>query len=395
MTQFEEPEVIVPREPKPAAWKGLIFFIFIVALGAVASLFVMRQRSPEGPLIVHSEPMPLAVNVQSVRLQESFSSDERFSGMVTPQRTSRLGFSGSGRIDRLYVDIGTRVKTGQVLAALDTRSLQAQLATAQAHVDEATAAYELALTTVDRQVALSVKGHVSQQRVDEATAQAHTAAARIAAAEASADTLRVQIDLARITAPFDGVITERLADEGVIAGPAQPIFELVETGNLEARIGLTARLAASLEIGQTYTLVSEQGEVAARLRSVTGVIDAGQRTVTTVFDIQEPDRVAIGAVVRIQLDRQVDQAGAWVPVSALTEKEHGLWAVYVARREGSGWRARPGTVEVIHTDGERAYVRGALRDGDLVILDGLQRITPGQPVIPTESGQTASKTGNG
>lgn len=395
MTEFEQPEVIEPRQPRPAAWKGLVFLIFIVAMGALASMFVMRQRSPEGPLIVHSEPMPLAVNVQPVRLQESFSSDERFSGLVTPRRTSQLGFSGSGRIDRLYADIGSRVKRGQVLAVLDTRSLRAQLATAQARIDEATAAHQLALTTVERQAALALKGHVSQQRVDEATAQAHTAAARIAAAEASADTLRVQIDLARVRAPFDGVITDRLADEGVIAGPAQPIFELVETGNLEARIGLTARLAASLDIGEIYTLVSEQGEVNATLRSVTGVIDAGQRTVTTVFDIDDPDRVAIGAVVRIQLDRQVDQAGAWVPVSALTEREHGLWAVYVARRDGSGWRAQPGTVEVIHTDGDRAYVHGALRDGDLIVLDGLQRITPGQPVIPTESGQTASKTGNG
>lgn len=395
MTQFAETDRADLREPKPTIWKGLIFLLVVAGIAAALALFVLAQRSPEGPLIVENDPIPLSVNVQPIHLQESFLSDERFSGLVAARRTSQLGFSSGGRINRLTADVGSRVESGQVLARLDTRALRAQLASAQASVDEATASYNLALSTVDRQIALSAKGHVSQQRVDEANAQANTAMARIAAAQANADTLRVQIDLARIDAPYDGMITARMADEGAIAGPAQPIFELVETGNLEAKIGLTETLASTLEIGGRYTLISEQGEVEAKLRSMTGVIDAGQRTVTTVFDIIDPDQVAIGAVVRIALDRSIEESGAWVPVSALMERAHGLWAVYIARRDGDGWRAQPGTVEIIHTDGERAYVRGAVRNGDLIILDGLQRVAPGQPVTLPESGRTASHNRNG
>ena len=231
---------------------------------------------------------------------------------------------------------------------------QAQLAAAQALVVEAETTHALALATVQRQVTLSGQGHVSQQRVDEATAQAISARARIDAAQANADTLRVQIDLARIDAPYAGVITARMADEGAIAGPGQAVFELVETGRLEARIGLTAKLASTLKPGETYTLVSDRGEVAATLRSVTGVIDATQRTVTTMFDIDQPEHVSIGAVVRIRLDRTIEERGLWLPVSALSEREHGLWSVFVARREDGGWTAQPGTVEVIHTDGDRA-----------------------------------------
>jgi RND family efflux transporter MFP subunit len=248
---------------------------------------------------------------------------------------------------------------------------------------------------VDRQIALLEKGHVSSQRVDEARAQANTSYARIDAARANADALRVQIDLAKIEAPFAGTITARMADEGAIANPGAPLFELVETDALEARIGLTAVLADTLEIGAAYDLISDQGEIPATLRSVTGVIDASNRTVTTLFDISDPNAVAAGAVVRLGMEREIREPGLWLPVSALTEADRGLWSIYVARRTGGEWVAEPGIVEIIHQEGDRIYVRGAVRDGDRVIIDGLQRITPGQPVTPVEVSSAGLVPGNG
>ncbi len=395
MNQYNETEAMPVREPKPRAWKGLLFLLVLAMVCVVFAGFVLKLRSPEGPLIATSDPLPLAVNVQAVHLQDRFAIDERFTGIVAPKRTSQLGFSSGGRIQAMSADIGDRVVRGQVLARLDTRALRAQLASAQALVVEAEAAHSLALSTVQRQLTLSQKGHVSRQRVDEATAQANTAQARIDAAQANADTLRVQIDLARIDAPYSGVITTRFSDEGAIAAPGQPVFELVEVESLEARIGLTDILAEDMVLEETYMLLSDRGEVAAVLRSVTGVIDANQRTVTTVFDVVDTDAVSPGSVVRIELERLVDEAGLWVPVSALSERGHGLWAVYVARKDGSDWSAEPGIVEVIHTDGARAYVRGAVRDGDLLILDGLQRLTPGQAVMPSRTAPTASNEQDG
>jgi RND family efflux transporter MFP subunit len=277
------------------------------------------------------------------------------------------------------------VKTGALLAKLDTRSLQAQLASARAQVQEARASHDLALSTVQRQRQLKLQGHVSQQRVDEAEAQANTALARVEAAKAQADTLRVQIDLAAITAPFDGVVTQRLSDEGAIAAAGQPILELVEKSHLEARLGLPAASAALLEPGKEYKLVADTGEVTARLRNITGVIDANQRTVGAIFDIENPEAIDAGAVVRLALDRSVGEEGFWVPVKALSAASRGLWTVYVADPSGGGWNAVPRPVEMVHSDGDRAYVRGPIQPGERVIVDGLQRITPGMPVTPRES----------
>ncbi|MEM5518393.1 efflux RND transporter periplasmic adaptor subunit [Henriciella sp. AS95] len=371
-----------PREPKPSFLKGLLFLVVILIALAGLGAFVLTQRSSEGPLIISEKPTPLSVDVITANLQQSLDLDEKFTGLVSAKRTSELGFSAGGRIARMDVDVGDRVVAGQSLAVLDTRGLRSQLVSAEAQIAEAVANHALAMSTVERQNALLAKGHVAQQRVDEAVAQATTAKARIDAASAQAETLRVQIDLSRITAPYGGMITHRNFDEGAIASPGAPVFELVETDALEARIGLPSSLAAELDIGHDYELLGDRGAVTAKLRAVTGIIDSGQRTVTTVFDIVDNTAVSTGAVVRLELQRNVSEPGLWVPVSALSEGQRGLWSIYIARQEDGVWRARPGLVEVIQSEGDRAYVRGAVSDGDRIIMDGLQRITPGQPVLP-------------
>jgi multidrug efflux pump subunit AcrA (membrane-fusion protein) len=103
-----------------------------------------------------------------------------------------------------------------------------------------------------------------------------------------------------------------------------------------------------------------------------------------VFDLPSSAPVQPGEIIRLSVRTVEPVRGVWVPVSALTERERGLWSVYVARSEGSDWLAQPDTVEVIHAAGEEVYVRGGLRDGDRVILDGLHRLTPGQRVAPVE-----------
>lgn len=370
--------------PKPSFLKGLVFLIVIGAVGALLAVFVLSQRSEEGPFVPTAEPIPISVDVLKVQMSETLTLEERFTGIVAPRRTSQLGPQTGGRIVRLNADVGDRVWAGRVLATLDTRGPEARLAAAEASVTEAEASHKLAMATVKRQETLLEKGHVSQQRVDEATAQADSAKARIDAAKAQAATIQVEIDLARIVAPYAGVITSRMADEGAIAAPGQPIFELVENGRLEARIGLPAAVSKTLKVGESYALSSDQGEIETTLRAVTGVIEAGQRTVTNIFDVKDATSVASGSVVRINLKRDVEERGLWLPVSALAEGQRGLWSIYVVRELEDQDRAQKSAVEIVHSVGDQAYVRGGIRDGDLVIVNGLQRITPGQPVTPIE-----------
>ena len=391
MTQEAPYEADTGRR-RPTFLKGLIFVVLLVITIAGLLAAATLLRSKEGPKIATVEPEPLAVSVVPVEYLEELDIEELFTGIAEARRTSRLGFQTGGRIDRIDVRVGDRVKAGQTLAKLDTRGLGAQLASAQAVVDEARASHQLALDTAERQRQLQAQGHVSQQRVEEFVSQATTAMARVEAARAQADTLRVQIDLSSIAAPYDGVIVSRFADEGAIAGPGEAILELVEAGDLEARIGVSARIVPELVPGNIYTLEAETGPVQAPLRSVTGVVDASQRTVAAVFDVPATSGVPAGSIVRLRMDRKMEEKGFWVPLKALSSANRGMWTIYAVVGDGTDWRAQPRLVEMVYPAGERAYVRGPVEPGDRIIVDGLQRVTPGARVTPrdVQRAETAS-----
>jgi len=393
MTDIDHTAGDTARDKRPTALKGLFFFIILLLVCGGLVLAATQLRSKEGPKVATVAPEPMAVQVAPVELTTAFTLNETYSGLAEARRNSALGFSTGGRIETIAVDVGDRVKRGSILASLDTRGLRAQLASATAVVEEARAAHSLALSTVERQRTLKMQGHVSQQAVDEAEAQTNTALARVEAAKAQADIFRVQIDLSRIPAPFDGVVTARRSDEGAIAGAGQPILDLVEAAHLEARIGLPANSAARLIPGDAYTLQADTGAVEAVLRSVTGVIDPAQRTVAAVFEINDAEIVASGAVVRLTMERDIDEPGFWVPVKALSTASRGLWTIYVAEPVGSGWQVATRPVEMVHTDGDRAFVRGAVTDGERVITNGLQRIVPGLPVEPRDVHRASTVNG--
>lgn len=384
------------RQKKPSFLKGVFFIVILVAIIAGLILLALSKRSAEGPLVITEAPKAISVDVQTVSLVDSVSLEESFSGLVVARRSSSLGFSGSGRIASIAVDVGDRVRRGQVLAYLDTRELQANLAAANANVAEAVANYALADATAGRQRTLLQKGHVSQQRVDEAVAQANAAQARIEAAKAQAEMINVSIDLASIRAPFNGTITERMVDEGVIAVPGAAMLELVEAGVLEASIGLPADVASELKVGETYNLLAGGVSVSAKLIAKTGIIDQSRRTVSSIFDLPANAGVEAGSIIQISVPRRITERGLWVPVAALSESSRGLWSVYKLVAIDGGWVTRSSLVEVLTTDGLRAFVRGTLRDGDRIVSDGLSRLVPGQAVIPvTREPQTAQRIVSG
>ena len=114
----------------------------------------------------------------------------------------------------------------------------------------------------------------------------------------------------------------------------------------------------------------------ARLRAIPPEIDPATRTMTAVLEL-DGAKVPLGAVVELTLAQQVAAPGFWLPLSALTESDRGLWGVYVVNNDSVVERH---LVEVVHTEADRAFVRGTLSANDRVIRTGVQRIVPGQRV---------------
>ena len=377
------------QKDRPRFSRGMFYIavIGLVLLGIAG--FVFSQRGEESAVnIASGDPAPLPVNTRIAERSETLLIKEQYTGLVSARRSSALGFEAGGRIETISVDVGDVVEAGDILAELDTSSLKADLAAAKAQISGAEASLKLARSTVERQTLLEEKGLLSAQRFDEAEAQADAAIAQLNVSKAQAASLQVRIDLSRLKAPFGGVVTKRYMDEGTIAGAGAPVLVIVESSQLETSIGLPSSMARSLEVGKTYDLRVDDVLHPASLRSVTGVIDNGQRTVTAVFDLgSESSAVYPGAVARLELEQSLPQSGYWVPVAAMTEADRGMWSIFVVTEDADGEPVvEKRLVDVLHPEADRAFVRGALQSGDEMVLNGLHRLTAGMRVKPIRQG---------
>ena len=113
-----------------------------------------------------------------------------------------------------------------------------------------------------------------------------------------------------------------------------------------------------------------------RLKALLPEVDAASRTVTAVLELED-ETVPFGAVVELELNYRVPADGYWLPLTALTESDRGLWGAYVVNGDSNAERR---LVEILHMEADRAYVRGTLTSGERVIDTGVQRIVPGQAV---------------
>jgi RND family efflux transporter MFP subunit len=342
----------------------------------------------------------LTVTYISVTPEAAFTTNRVYAGISVAARRAQLGFKRGGEVAMVAVDLGDTVTAGQLLAQLDTRGLESDLRRAQservladANRRAARAQTELAANTERRVRMLRANGNVSQQAFDEAFLQFQASKAQLAVADASlgraqanVEAMQVSVAEAAIRAPFAGVIQSRHVDEGSQIGPGAPALDLVETDMREAHVGIPESAVSQLKVGDSYTVLWQQVEAQARLRSLLPEVNPNTRTATAVFTLAD-QRIPLGAVVELALRERVPGQGFWVPIDALTAMDRGLWGLFIIDPENTVQRR---LVEIVHNEGDRAFVRGLLSASDRVVASGTQRIVQGQRVIPVASGIVVS-----
>ena len=360
-------------------------FSFFLALYTISMSLV-------APQVARAE---LTVSYIRVTPEVAFDTNRVYAGAIKAARRAELGFKRGGEVAAVNVDLGDTVEAGQLLATLDTRALESdhrrsrsEQLFAEANRRAARADTELAANTERRVRALRAKGNVSQQSFDEAylqfqasKAQLAVASASVGKAKAAVEAMEVALAEAAIRAPFAGVIQGRHVDEGSQIGPNVPALSLVETTKREAHIGVPEGAVPSLEIGGFYAIKWQNTEAEGRLRSILPEVNPNTRTTTAVFIIQD-NNIPLGAVVELSLRERVPGKGFWVPIGALTAMDRGLWGLFTIDAENTVQRR---LVEVVHNEGERAFVRGLLSSNDRVVAAGVQRIVAGQRVIPVRA----------
>jgi RND family efflux transporter MFP subunit len=366
-------------------------FAWVVGLVAAVPLAFLLLRPTPAPAVVQAPAV--AVATTPAEMQTGYHWRRSFVGQVQPARVSPLAFELGGQLVAVHVQEGESVTAGALLAEVDTERLQAQLRELRASLSEAEAGEGLARSTYRRLARVVDEGAATRQRVDEAEEALRAAEARVVLVQSRIESLEVDLDKSRLTAPYDGVLIERLADEGSVLQAGQTVLVLQEAARPEIRVGIAGRLVDDLQVGEIYRLQDGADGFEARLRTVLPVRDTRARTVNALFDpLGEAPALRPGDLVRLELSERIEATGFWVDTSALTESERGLWGVYVAvpaEAPPTGLiathRIVRRSVELLYTELDRAYVRGTLSAGDYMLTGGVQRVVPGQWVRLAEA----------
>lgn len=356
----------------------ITFTLIIVGIAAVAVQLGSQELSSRADAAPAPDPAPaLPVETAPIVLSAGYDVSRAFVGQIEAQRTTSVSFELSGRLDEILVDEGDVVTSGQHIATLDTRLLEAERDRLMASKSALEAQLRFSEQTVERQSRLSDQGFASQAALDQAVSRSDELQSRIAEVVAGLMTNSIQAEKSKIYAPFDGRVTDRRVDGGESIAPGQTLIEIVEDSPPHFRVGVpldidaTALAAATVDIDGTPH--------AATLIALRPDVDPVTRTRTALFEIETETAPAFGQTARLRLTSTVETPGIWVPVTSLKEGLRGQWTLLAVSGDST---VRALGVQVLHTQNDQVFVRGAFPDDARLITTGPQRVTVGQIVDP-------------
>lgn len=321
------------------------------------------------------------VGVMRVGMADGYTVTRRFTGQVEAAARTDLGFELSGRITEVLVEEGDVVAAGTVLARLDISALVPERAALEAELAVLAADAELARLTLARNDALTERGVRSVAAQDDARLTLARAEAGMAAVRARIAGVDVRLEKSVLTAPFAARIGASMADPGQTAAAGESVLVLFDTAPTRARVGLPPDLAAGLSVGDSVLVESDGAAMEATIRQIRPDLDPNTRSRSVVVTLPEVSAPVLGDTVALMLTQTVDDPGFWAPLSALREGVRGSWSVMAVETTAQGDRTLPAAVEVIHSDGARVFLRGALPPGARIVAEAPDRVAPGQFVL--------------
>ena len=321
--------------------------------------------------------IPLTVETVEYQLQSAYEREVSYLGLITAGRKANLGFESAGTIAELPWREGSPIEKGQLIARLDDASLQASYSATSADLEQARSELELANLKAKRQKDLRESGAVSREAFDETRLRAQALSSRVEAVTSRLRSIQIQIDKASLRAPYTGIIADRFLHEGAVVNPGTPVVRFIETAGREANIGVAVNKARGLVVGKPYQLKLHGKRFSSTLLSVRPDVDPITRVTTAVFAIPQGIDAVDGEPVTLSLQEEVSSSGGWLPIASLLESSRGLWNVLRLETTPEGTRTARETVEVLEIQGDRAYVRGTLSSGSLIVASGVHRTTPG------------------
>jgi RND family efflux transporter MFP subunit len=301
-------------------------------------------------------------------------------GTMRARDEAPLAFRLSGRMIDRRVNLGDRVRPGQLVARLEPQNEQNALRSARASLVAAQGQLVNARASLQRREPLAARGAVSLAELDQARESFQTAKAQVDAAEAQVKFAQDQLGFTELRADTAGVITAVGAEPGEVVGAGRMVVTLAREGGRDAVFDVPGQLmrSAPRDTPITVSLIDDPGVTASgRVREVAPQADPVTRTFEVRVGLANPPvAMRLGATVagRITL---ASEAILDVPATALvtSNQQPTVWVVDPVTSTVS---LRP--IDVLRFDPDAVVVAKGLAPGDVVVTAGVQALYPGQKV---------------
>ena len=333
----------------------------LIGSGAL-SLTVLLSGCHRQPENTAPETLPAAtVRVAAVENKKYLATEEVI-GTVRAKLRATIEAKLSGRIERLPVTVGQRVQQGDLLVLLDQREIQARLEQTRA-VREQTQQDRKRFETLLQQNA------VSRQEFEAVQARARIAEAAVTETEAL-------LGYAKVTAPFDGVVSRKLAEVGDLASPGRPLLELEDPNALRLESDIPEALIDRLRLSEKMAVrvAALTNEIPATVSEIAPAADPNSRTFRVKLDLPPTPGLRLGQFGRVTVPLN-EVASVRIPATAVVVRGQ-MEIVFVVESQ----KAQLRLVKTGKRLGDEWEVVSGLNAGESIVVDGAASLSDGQPV---------------
>ncbi len=365
-------------------WFGRRLAVLLIVLAAPALAAAQGKPSGAPPPAVVVAP----VSVQNVAPKHAFI------GHVQAIKSVQLMARVTAFLEAVKFQEGAQVKQGEVLFQLQKAPYEAAVHAAQAQLAKAQANYAQAKVAYQRAQRLNKHGFEAQANLDQARATRDADAADVEAAKANLATAAINLSYCTITAPIAGRIGASTYDVGTLITPnSKPLATINQMDPIRVAFAVPDRqlLTVQQTVGQGARQIAQQLTVSLQLANgaayghqgkisfINNAVDPSTGTVTVWADFANPNGLLVpGAFATVQVRRTTPEKKPMVPVAAAQTDQKGSYVLTV----GPDDKVKQQPVTLGRQVAQSFIVNQGLTGGERVIVQGMQKVRPGEVVKP-------------
>jgi len=364
-------------------------YIPLLAVSATALLLLAGCSGNEPSASGAKKDNPVTVSI--AQPSQNHSVGITASGQVEAVNTASISTRLMGTITHIYVKVGDIVRQGQLLATISSDEIAAKRAQVDAQIAGAQADMDNAQKDLARYKALYNKQSATQSELDNVTLRCQATQSRLEAARQMRKEVDASGAYARLTAPFGGVVTQKLMDQGSLAVPGAPIVTVEQNDELRVNVTITESDISRIRSGDKAAITIKSTGLATTgsvtQLSVSSAATGGQYMVKITLPREVQKSLYSGMYANVFIPIKGRGAagtatsagieGVWVPAAALVEEDQltGIYTVSNMHTALLRW------VRTGKRDGDRVEILAGLNAGESFIAGSSGKLYNGVPVI--------------